>query len=370
MIAKLVRMLRNRTARSRDMCDPRAAAEECVVCMYTTRELQSALVSCAVCRGRCCVACIERWHARATSSLCPLCKSTLLPSTPLPLSRAVERKLHISPCTLPFGVSGSDAGGAPSATSRPSSPMTPPPLREQVRGGFAPSGDASPPSEHPPPSPLHAGITLAPLSAAERAATKRIAGDATSAGVRVKHVMKGDAADVAGIRRNDILTHINGLPCRGHEQAVCMLDVARRTRTDAVCHVRSAAVRRAMREQKTPMPVGPRSRRAAASPRSASTSTSRRTSQTVVPFFATAWGERIWRCAPTAASWGRMFRSRSQRTTREAMVTAAPLTSGDEIDDEGGRDPRATDEPPTTPSSEEELLDDDGNPRVSHSTRS
>jgi len=367
MIARLVRMLRNREARSRDMCDPRAAAEECVVCMYTTRELQSALVSCAVCRGRCCVACIERWHARATSSLCPLCKSTLLPSTPLPLSRAVERKLRISPCTLPFGAS--DAGGEPSTTPstlRPPSPMTPPPLRDQVRGGFAPSSDASPPSEHRPPSPLHAGITLAPPSAAERAAAKRIANDATTpAGVRVKHVMSGDAADVAGIRRNDVLTHINGLPCRGHEQAVRMLEVARRTRTDAVCHVRPAAVRRAMREQKPFVPSSS-ARRPAPQTRSASTSTSRRTSHAGAPFFATAWG--IWRCAPTAASWARMFRPRSQRTTREAMVTGAPLTGADELD--GGRDPRATDEPPLTPSSEAELLSDDGSPRVSHSVRS
>lgn len=82
-------------------------------------------------------------------------------------------------------------------------PRAPPHKAKRVRVVDFPAPDA------------HAGITLA---------------DARGGGVRVVRLHGADRAARCGVRVGDVITHINGVPTRGHRAAVAVTDRATQAR--------------------------------------------------------------------------------------------------------------------------------------------
>ena len=56
-------------------------------------------------------------------------------------------------------------------------------------------------------------------------------------GARIQRIQRADSGATCGLRVGDVLTHLNGIPCRGHAHCVAVVDAAMLHRTDVMCTV-------------------------------------------------------------------------------------------------------------------------------------
>lgn len=56
-------------------------------------------------------------------------------------------------------------------------------------------------------------------------------------GVQIHHVAKGGAAYTCGLRKGDIVTHMNSIPIKDHEQAVTLMDAVNERKYPLLCTI-------------------------------------------------------------------------------------------------------------------------------------